>query len=275
MSWITNKDGVKEYKPSIYAKEELPTWDEIFHVWFEKKMFYYHPDNSEHQELAPYWNIPYRKYMILIICNQLNKMLFEDGYYQPMLDYLNSNAYIREYYNGEITDIRFVCENIPYLQMNKLPIEDRKCIVKDWREIADKMDDQESDYFHKYKIGIKEAPPIYTIPLPTKNENPFITDYPRISSDDIKGMISVIPLLKINVGDGDFVSGDLFYTTLLDIKYGAGTEDDDFAFRWVTIIKFLLKGIIHYFDEPVGWKDDKGNIISNDKPINNGADSAL
>lgn len=266
MPWIDKEDGTREYKVSIYAKEELPTWDEVFNVWFNENIHYYHPKNPKHQDLDPYWKIPRRKYMIMIICNQFNKMLFEDGYYQPLIDYLNSNDEFIKNIGGKISDIRFVCENLSYLKNPEDAPSAVKMLDEEFMKFINK---EQNDYFNKHKFGTSEAPSIYTIPLPTGEKNPFITDYPRISSDELTGMISVIPVMKVDTGNGSS-----FFPWILDIGTADQIGEKTFTKNWTTIVMFLIKGIALYFKDPVGWKDENGNIISNGDPIKRGCEGS-
>lgn len=60
----------------FYCKDELPTWHEIYYDFYLKDLFYY--NNEIDSDLDLYWKEPRKKVLIGFICNQLNKMIFED-----------------------------------------------------------------------------------------------------------------------------------------------------------------------------------------------------
>ena len=61
---------------TIYDIDCLPTWNEIYNEFYLNKIFTY--ESSKHKELDTYWQRPRRKILLAFICNQLNKMIFED-----------------------------------------------------------------------------------------------------------------------------------------------------------------------------------------------------
>lgn len=130
---------------SIYTKDELPTFSEMYFHFYRKKLFVCSEDTKE---MEPYWNIPVDKFVLMVSCNQLNKMIFEDGF--------KKNIMIQF---PDIKDIRFILTD---------------------------DDTTVGDYKDKFNAVSDVAPPIYTIPLPTGKENVFIVNkHPRISSTDM------------------------------------------------------------------------------------------
>lgn len=158
MPWKMNKFGESKYVVSVYTKEELPTWGEVYYDFFKNEINFYDPNNKEHQTPDLYWKIPKRKYILAIICNQFNKMLFEDGLRNEIIELLK---------DVDVVDFRFSIQSIKsYENINKA--------------------------IEKFNIETDINPPIYTIPLPTGKKNPFIiNDFPRINVNDLKGFLSL------------------------------------------------------------------------------------
>lgn len=90
MPWITNPDyDVKEYTASLWSKDELPTWGEIWEWWNSSDRGDVYTESGERDR---YWNIDPKLYIIGMMCNQFNKMLLEDRYYDAAvkdLDFLS------------------------------------------------------------------------------------------------------------------------------------------------------------------------------------------
>lgn len=74
---------MNEYiKPVIsrYTKDELPTWSEIYYnYWLNYDNANEYHDDEDIYELDKYWRIPKKLYLLGMVCNQLNKMISEDG----------------------------------------------------------------------------------------------------------------------------------------------------------------------------------------------------
>lgn len=159
MPWKEDKFGeYKYYVTSIYTKEELPTWGEVYYDFYKNNIFFYDPNNEKHQVNDLYWKIPKRKYILAIICNQFNKMLFEDGMRNKLLDLLKDD---------NVVDLRFSIQSIK--SMNNI----------------DKIS-------REFNMETNMAPPIYTIPLPSGVKNPFIINaFKRINVKDLKGFLSL------------------------------------------------------------------------------------
>lgn len=75
MPWTKNKNGERIYTPSIFTKEELPTWAEMYYEFYQKRLFVLKDINT----IDPYWKIPRSLVLMAQCCNELNKMLYEDG----------------------------------------------------------------------------------------------------------------------------------------------------------------------------------------------------
>lgn len=158
MPWKINKFGEPRYIVSIYTKEELPTWGEVYYDFYKNGIIFYDPNNKEHQTLDLYWKIPKRKYILSIVCNQFNKMLFEDGLRNKIIEFFK---------DSDIVDFRFSIQSI-----------------KSFKNI-----DKAAE---KFNMETDIAPPIYTVPLPTGKKNPFIVnDFTRININDIKEFLSL------------------------------------------------------------------------------------
>ena len=105
MPYVEDVNNEKKYIPSKYAKEELPTWNEIYNEFYKEKMCLYDPLNELHQTGDLYWNVPHRKILLGWVCNQFNKMLFEDGAKVSIIEYIN--AHMKDTYPSGIKDIYF------------------------------------------------------------------------------------------------------------------------------------------------------------------------
>lgn len=146
MPWINDESGEKVYKPSIYTKEELPTWAEMYKEFYKEQA--YSADEGE-GPIDPYWGLPRNIVLLAICCNQLNKILFEDGLLSEM--------------------------------KSKFGIDDARFLIDSFRSGSEEL-------YSEGGVGTDEFPPIYTIPLPTGKKNPFITnDHPRIDVSKMNG----------------------------------------------------------------------------------------
>ena len=101
-------------------------------------------------------------------------------------------------------------------------------------------------------------PPIYTIPFPNGEPNPFaISNIERINIAEIKGHDMYL-MPKIGFSDVSSMAP-------IDLE------------KFNKILDFMMKDVKKYFEgEGVGWKDEEGHLIDVDpaKP-SNGTDSAL
>jgi hypothetical protein len=81
---------------SLYDKDCLPTWGELYNeFYFSKKAEYNHLDMI----MDPYWKQPRQKILLAFVCNQLNKMIFED--------HINPIPIVRELFGKEYDWIEF------------------------------------------------------------------------------------------------------------------------------------------------------------------------
>lgn len=109
MPYKTDANGNNIYIPSKYAKEELPTYNEIYNEFYKEKAWDYDPDDKSHQEEDLYWRLPHRKLLLGWICNQFNKMLFEDGMKDMMIQFINENVSMPS--NSIAYDIYFILDD--------------------------------------------------------------------------------------------------------------------------------------------------------------------
>lgn len=240
MPWDKDENGYPVYKVSIYTKEELPTWNEMYNEFYKGEVIFYDPNDPNHQIADLYWKIPHRKYLVSVICNQFNKMIFEDGFKDRLFEMVGNQIH------AKICDIRFIC---------------------DGKSILTKPDLYYDEYIEKlvsvYNVNNDEvAPPIYTIPMPNGQPNPFIVfNNKRVNINEIHEklelypVISFIPNVKLTELD----------KTKHDISYIINNGCDDRSSLYWKIIDFMMKPIIEYFEgEGVGWKDSNGKIIEGD-----------
>lgn len=198
-----------EFKLSRYVKEELPTWAEM-HEWYQHYQEHYQAHDGggpcyykpgDEGEIERYWRIPRSLYLLALVCNQMNKMLAEDG----------------------------------YLDMIKKTLSDQNILINKIFFMLTKNGDLRDD-----------TPWIYT--FQDVNDNPFILN------KDIRSMVSPDDeyQLTIVVDEGDMVSHSLNSDRMKMIK--------ELTFET------LFKEVEEYFKEPIGWKDENGNLIE-PKPV--------
>lgn len=240
MPWINSGDEDSKYKVSIYTKEELPTWAEVYEDFYLNKSFTYDPHDPTHQEPDLYWKIPRRKYLLSIICNQFNKMLFEDGMLKDLVSFLDKDVL-------GCTDVRFSCEPIENYNINNATfaehVQNYESFIVECEKIIDKT-----------LLGSTLPPPIYTIPLPTGEVNPFITSkHPRIDVNTIDRKMCLVPIIKLHSIDNE-------NNIVTPLPYEEWNKD-----KYDKIIEFMMKPFRDYFEgSSVGWKDDSGNVITSE-----------
>lgn len=167
MPWINDENGKKKYIPSIYAKEELPTWNEVYNEFYRNRVYMYSHIDLNHLKRDPYWKIPHQKYLLAVVCNQLNKMIFEDDMKDDVIHYM------QDILSDRVRYVAFVLE---------------------------------TDNDHNPVIPDPSSPPaIYTIPLPTGEPNPFIipSAVDRINIAEVKGTdLYLVPWIGYDVSGG-------------------------------------------------------------------------
>ena len=214
MPWTTDQNGDAIYEPSIYAKEELPTWNEIYNEFYKKE--YYRdrsidPEDQRWNEIDPYWNIPRYKYLLGTVCNQFNKMLFEDGYRIKIMDKLAEQG-ILVYDTGDsaIVDIIFTCD--PFTGDDDLPHYD----------------------------SLNKAPTIYTIPHPKGVVNPFWSEYPRVGITRYTEPLVFRAVLDIDTG-----------YEITDERFQGKTETiyDVYEYSYPDIFDAIMKIMLEPMDE--------------------------
>lgn len=128
-------------KLSDYAKEELPTWAEVYNEFYKNKLYIHESYQEYSSSIDVYWKILHKKFLMITICNQFNKMLNEDGYKNELITMIQKSIL------SEATDIMFI--------------------------LNDKNDN--------YKCSFTNfIPPIYSINMPSGKHNPFIISKHRL-----------------------------------------------------------------------------------------------
>ncbi len=265
MPWTTDENGERKYKVSLYAKEELPTWNEVYEWISGENALVYDPTDKS-QELDPYWKIPVRKYRLATICNQFNKMLFEDGMYQSLIDKLSQDSDPNIYSN--ILDIRFVLEMFPDPDTIK-----KMGLAKSDIDGVNIYNDSMNKFIKEKSLGDPSTPPpIYTIPLPNGERNPFITnDFPRINVNDLDMYpLCIVPVMKIGItGPTDTDIKGAFCLHMSDPRLTSMLDKKQASISYANIISFMIRPFQEYFENGVGWKDENGKLIERepDKPL--------
>lgn len=227
MPWIMMPDGEKRYIVSKYAKEELPTWSEIYHDYYQNKSDYFDP--LKDTDLDPYWQLPRKKVLLATIANQFNKMLYEDHYKEKVIEDLNRRFAAED---GEITDIKFLIE--PY----------------------DGYTDEWIQFIRDKFVGLNCPPPIYNIPHPKGWKNPFIVvEYDRVDISKLDGELMLYPIVTYKYGQDEY-GIDEFYPTDVEPKS---------IYMRKEIMSIMIQQYHDYFENVTGWKDHDGVLITSSK----------
>lgn len=81
MPWIKDNNNEDKYVASKFAKEELPTWNEVYNEWYKKYRDDLYTFKAERDaEIDTYWKIPKKLFLLAAVCNQFNKMISEDDF---------------------------------------------------------------------------------------------------------------------------------------------------------------------------------------------------
>lgn len=249
MPWIQNSNGEKEYKLSIYTKEELPTWDEVYNEWYKNQQFIYDQDDEKCQKMDLYWKIPHSIYLLITVCNQLNKMLYEDGYKDELLEYLNSTPKFNQL--GPVEDV--------------YEFKDILFIGSDW--LMKSIDNKEKSlgfikYLTEYCGLSYDVPPvIYSIKPPNRGDNPFIINknQRRIyidQSQEFNKRSTINIYLYCHIKNNE--------TTGPILEYSPFDKDPT---KYFEIIEFMMKPFKSYFENGVGWKDTDGRLITSKRTV--------
>lgn len=239
---------------SIYVKEDLPTWSEVYYEFYKNKTFSFdHEDDNQLNDIDKYWKIPRRKALLATVTNQFNKMLYEDGYSDKFMTFLNNNI------TYDAVSAMFTCELV-YPEIKN--IESYQTYMREYAMWSSK-------YLGTFVKNhpIKEVPPIYTLTMPTGNPNPFIDindDVIRINVDDINGWMCVYPII--------FLGDNKRYYSPTPFVPSQSVD-------WTKIIDWMMIPFKDYFENGVGWKDNDGNVIASTHAAHNcsgaGFDPAL
>lgn len=229
MPYIDDVNNEKKYIPSKYAKEELPTWNEIYNEFYKERVHFYNPADESHQVEDLYWKVPHRKILLGWICNQFNKMIFEDNAKSSILEWINTN--LSNHFPIGVRDIHFVlfgnditgvyeecpCSyiNLPIIYTCEIPSTGKRSIFA-------------SDSPSK---NIKEFPSSIQLAINLEYNNSTIQ---RIISDNMEDNIfwNVIRILIKDIivyFEGDFVgwkddNGKPLVGTESEIKPGCGYQ---------------------------------------------------
>lgn len=265
MPWVDN--GVeKKYVESRYLHDELPTWNEVYNEFWLNKAFSYNEERDSERK-DPYLNIPYRKYLLMMMCNQLNKNLYEDNCMDKFIEFLNQNLNIDETNFTYHKNAKFML--LINYHAGKMLIDKGKNIDGVPNQIKDVI-----NTIHPSKIVIRGGEALL-------DEYPIIYSTYKNSNNPFRDMESVKSTKRIYLEDLT-MSQDIHLVLYISIKndnnedLGYMIYDKDFMEK---AIGFMMKPYIEYFEGPgIGWKDENGNVIDSDKShncIGSGFDAAL
>ena len=233
-------------KLSVYDQHCLPTWDEMYNEFWKQQIFRYDPSFSDWVsgkdgelllKMDPYWNRHRDKMILAWACNQLNKMVFEDGV--DVVKFVNEelSASLTEYY-GKFTICDEVRFGLLYMgELSELPPGTTEALLK--------MESQEQAFETELGLRTKKLPPrIYACKIPSTGQySIFKTQHPSIDVDDLEGTVK----LCITILRKECIEALL----LFDIQRTIFSK----------IIRFVIKDIIEYFENGIGWKDKDGKVI--------------
>ncbi|MDE6852689.1 MAG: hypothetical protein K2J67_09420 [Lachnospiraceae bacterium] len=185
---------------SVFSQTELPTWSEIYDDYYTKMFLkrdnVYDPDDGSYPN-DPYWKVPRRKVLIALVCNQFNKMIYEDNYKDPLIKLINQ-TYTKDVFTGSavVFDVRFSATVIP-----------------DMGKGYQVLGAEEWDNFERARFSNPEALSfiagtdfhIYSFTNPNGHEDPFVTNHTRLNIDKINSLMCVFPMVKISANDNDRV----------------------------------------------------------------------
>lgn len=243
---------------SVYVKEDLPTWSEVYYNFYKGKVFSFDHENPHHtDDLDKYWKIPRRKLLLTTVTNQFNKMLYEDRYSERFITFLNDNI------TRNAVSAMFTCELIsPPKEITT--VHSYTQYMRDYEKWSTKY----LDHFLK-NHPIKETPPIYTLTMPDGKPNPFIIndeDVERINVNDLNGYLCIHPIIFIEENNRKYAYCPTPFVPAQSVD-------------WTKIIDWMMIPYIQYFENGVGWKDHNGDLIPLTMPEHNcvgvGFDPAL
>ena len=223
MPWITDENGEQKYKLSVFAKEELPTWNEIYNDYYKAgNVCSYDAEDADDQALDVYWKVPRKKVLLATMCNQLNKMLLED----------------HKLTDPDMTELLDMIRPANELELLGFTLRGSVKI--------DKYSDED------FTLTDDPRKTIYTIPFPNGKENELLpkSDMNRVNVNDISHMELALYISEV----GQTESGDKWHA------FGEYKPNTEF---FKAVIDMLLRDVIMYYEgEDIGWKDENGNLIS-------------
>ena len=170
MAWIRDDKNEPKYVESIYDKDCLPTWFEI-NEFITNKAYVY--DVSVDTDMDIYWKRPVKLLRLGWLCNQLNKMVFEDKFSYAGLQ--------------KEVDIAWSFNHISFVLAKDSP----------------------SALIEHINDDLTIAPPIYQCKLPGKDTySIFKSSHPFIDIDTLGDHVELIVYLYNDDGEnGDHVFG--------------------------------------------------------------------
>lgn len=233
MAIVKNELGNRQYVPSAYVKEELPTWNEVYRDYYQD-IFLKGDHKFTMDDPGPddkYWKFPHKKFIIAVVCNQFNKMIMTDSWLKGfVIGSINRLWFTSRFPSGSLAyDIRF-----------GIQIDGDKTKLPEFRAF-----DNDTE------------PIIYTFDHPRGVANPFISSK-RTSAERVNiasfESACIYPMIKIS---NDGKRGYEVYTPL------PWTPDEEEMYK--SIIELMMAPFREYFEgEGVGWKDADGHVISHD-----------
>lgn len=238
MPWIKDENGEDVYRPSMFLKEELPTWHEFYNGWYKKKLFHYSNDDTE---MDYYWKVPKNYWLMARCCNQLNKMLWE-GHGNPTIPMNDeilelTRKYIHDYFDPDMTvyNISFFLEPG----------------VSGWYETP-------------FEFADVEVHGAYS--LPKILDSPFaetVDKLSRILCEREAG--SSQHMVLVVATDGLLYSFSLNKDDYTDDVFCCKNENGELVPCSLLILDKMMECYKEYFENGVGWKDSNGELIESDR----------
>lgn len=234
MGWVVNESGERIYKPSSYTKDELPTWSEIYHDFYQNMFL---KDNyKDDGTIDKYWKIPRQKYILGMVCNQFNKMIIEDNDFKEKIT--NEINMVQKY---QCDNIRFLCHINHIIWCNKivysihLPNGQENPFIPQEVLIKEREEDHASGK-HRIYMDVEDLDLEYGI-------------HPYLFDDTLKS----------------YSSGNKKKLPFVELE----GEDKNKAIE--ILMKNIRE---YFEGDSIGWKDKEGNNISDKTPIKNNCNGA-
>ena len=233
MPWEINEVGERVYVPSIFINDELPSFSEMFD-WFnlyfiETKLIGTQEGYELFTEVSkdllldhPYWNMSNRLCQLVMACNQLNKMILENGFDKE----IGCDTPIHFVLMYMVKDLDDPIETHLYYLSNN-PVNEVNLVKP---------------------ITEDKKPPIYTLEHPSGKISPFISDMgirTLITRNMAKHLIEKHAFVNIYMRSGKPIGEDF----INDNRYGFDNLYPFFSDTFHDVVAELYKPYKEYYSK--------------------------